>query len=397
MMDMENCRTKRLYYEDSHKIYFTGKVLECSPSPKDGKTWEVILDRTAFYPEGGGQPADHGTLGGIPVIDVREKDGDVLHITTAPLETGIQAEGCVDWNRRLSLMQQHTGEHILSGLVHKLYGYENVGFHMGADGVTVDFNGEISPKDIPRLERLSNQAIWADLPVSADYPPAETLNRMHYRSKKELTGPVRIVTIKDTDVCACCGVHTRSTGEVGALKIVSCQKHKGGVRLTLQMGMGALEHYGQLLESVTQISNLLSAKQPEVSQAVERLQEEAFSLRQKLSSARREAFENKAAALPDGRQVLFLIESPGLTPLELRQYCTILCEKAKAAAIFSGDDSQGYKYAFGSSSIDIRPYGKALNTALQGRGGGASDLVQGSVTAAAGKIQEFFQNLKIEV
>lgn len=392
-MDIANSKTQRLYYEDSHMVSFTAHVLSCQPSPKLKDSWEITLDRTAFYPEGGGQLADHGTLSGIPITDVRERDGEILHIASAPLPEGQPVEGMVDWPRRLLLMQQHTGEHILSGIVHKLYGYENVGFHMGADGVTVDFDGEIAPADIPKLERLANQAIWADLPVTADWPPEEQRAQMSYRSKKELTGPVRLVTVEDTDVCACCGVHTRRTGEVGALKIVSCQKHKGGVRLTLQIGGSALEHYGQLLESVAKISSLLSAKQPEVAQAVERLQEETVSLRQRLSSARRELFEARADALPQGQEVLCMVEGPGLTPVELRQYCTRLCEKAKAAALFSGDDSQGYKYALGSLSQDIRPCGKRLNEALQGRGGGAADCVQGSVSASGEQIREFFAQL----
>ena len=392
-MDIANSKTQRLYYEDSHMVSFTARVLSCQPSPKVKDCWEVVLDRTAFYPEGGGQLADHGILGGVPVADVRERDGEVCHITSAPLEEDREVEGNVDWPRRLLLMQQHTGEHILSGIVHKLYGYENVGFHMGADGVTVDFDGEIAPADLPKLERLANQAIWADLPVTADWPPEEERSQMSYRSKKELTWPVRLVTVEDTDVCACCGVHTRRTGEVGALKIVSCQKHKGGVRLTLQIGSSALEHYGQLLDSVTKISNLLSAKQPEVAQAVERLQEETISLRQGLSAARRELFEAKAEALPEGRETLCMVEGPGLTPVELRQYCARLCEKAKAAAIFSGDDSQGYKYAFGSLSADSRPYGRQLNEALRGRGGGAADCVQGSVSASGEQIRDFFARL----
>ncbi len=395
-MDMSNSKTTRLYYEDSHRISFAAEILDCRPSEKEKGVWEVTLDQTAFYPEGGGQLADHGILGGAKVVHVMEKDGEVLHITESPLEKGSLVEGTVDWSRRLSLMQQHTGEHILSGIVHKLYGYENVGFHMGAEGVTVDFDGEISPGDMPKLERLANQAIWANLPVCAAYPSEEERERMAYRSKKELTGLVRIVSIEDIDQCACCGVHVRRTGEVGALKIVSCQKHKGGVRLGLQIGGGALEHYGRLLDSVAQISNLLSAKQGEVAQAVERLQEEAVSLRQKLAASRREAFEAKAASLPEGQQVLCLMEGPGLTPVELRQYCTSLFGRAKAAAVFSGDDAQGYKYAFGSGLLDIRPYGKQLNIALQGRGGGGADCVQGSVSASRAKIGEFFQNLSID-
>lgn len=390
-MQLQENGPERLYYLDQYVKRFTAKVKTCE---KTDKGFQVTLDRTGFYPEGGGQLCDFGTLGGVPLLDVREKDGEIFHLLKASLEIGSEVEGVIDWSRRLLLMQQHTGEHILSGIVHERYGFENVGFHMGSDAVTVDFNGEIPVEELAEIERLTNQAVWENLPVQVEYPAPEKLEVMSYRSKKALTGQVRIVTIPGYDVCACCGTHVRFTGEVGLVKIISSQKYKGGIRLTLLMGQKALVHYGKLLESVAGISVLLSAKQTEILQAVERLSAETVSLRQQLSLFRRDSFFGKLQA-SEYKDVLLFIEASGLSPVELRQFCVAACEKSKIAAVFSGDDQSGYKYAFGSTRMDIRPLGKLLNGALSGRGGGAPDLVQGSVTASAEQIKDYFQTLEI--
>lgn len=381
---------ERLYYHDEYVKTFTAHVLSCEETDKG---FRITLDRTAFYPEGGGQPCDHGTLGGAQVIDVREKGGEIYHLCKTPLEVGSEVEGVIDWERRLYLMQQHTGEHIFSGIIHAKYGYENVGFHMGTDAVTVDFNGDIPVEELPEIERLTNTVIWENIPVQVTYPTPEELETIEYRSKKALTGQVRIVTVPGSDVCACCGTHVRYTGEVGLVKIIASQKYKGGIRISLQMGMRAVEHYHKLLESVSGISQLLAAKQGEVLQAVERLTEEAGSLRQQLSALRKESFLNK---LQDcAGDVLLFIEAAGLTPSELSQFCMAACEKGKVAAVFSGDDASGYKYAYGSVQTDIRPLGKALNTALDGRGGGSAALVQGGVRANAEAIRAYFQALEV--
>lgn len=391
-MQLQENGPERLYYQNEYIKHFTARILTCE---KTDKGFLVTLDRTGFYPEGGGQPCDFGTLGGAEVIDVREKEGEIFHLLKSPLEPGSEAEGVIDWPRRLVLMQQHTGEHILSGIVHKKYGFENVGFHMGADAVTVDFDGEIPDAELPELERLTNLAVWENLPVQVGYPSREELDAMAYRSKKALSGQVRIVTVPGYDVCACCGTHVRFTGEVGLVKILSSQKHKGGVRLTLLMGQKAVAHYGRLLESVSGISALLSAKQGEVLEAVQRLSAEAASLRQQLSDLRKDGFFSRLRAAEPEKVLLFL-EAPGLTPVELRQFCLAACEKSEIAAVFSGDDQNGYKYALGSARMDVRPLGKKLNAALNGRGGGAADLVQGSAAADAETIRTYFRTLLAE-
>ena len=156
--------TEKLYYEDSHLFDFSAKVLKCEQA---GEIWKTVLDRTAFFPEGGGQPADTGSIGPARVLDVHERAGVIEHTTDAPLAVGAQVEGCVDHARRLSMTQQHSGEHMFSGLVCRLFGYDNVGFHIGSDAVTMDFNGPLTEEDVLRVERLVNEAIWADKPIKA--------------------------------------------------------------------------------------------------------------------------------------------------------------------------------------------------------------------------------------
>ena len=297
--------TQRLYYEDAYLQKFTATVTGCE-AQKDGFT--VTLDRTAFYPEGGGQPADHGILGDAKVLDVQEQGGRLLHTTDRPLEVGTTVEGIIDWPRRFLFMQQHTGEHIVSGITHRLFQWNNVGFHMGAQAVTVDFNGELTTDQIAQVEHLANQAVYENLPVQAEWPSKEELEQIDYRSKKELAGEVRIVTIPGYDCCACCGLHTAQTGEVGAIKVVAMQRYKGGVRVTLQFGSRALADYDEKLKSVTDISVLLSAKPEEVVGAVERLLSERDHLRQQVYQLQQEIFAQKVAAVPEGQERVCFFE-----------------------------------------------------------------------------------------
>ena len=207
--------TRKLYYEDVYQKEFTAEVLECRETDRG---YEVVLDQTAFYPEGGGQPCDLGTLNGISVVDVQEKGSEIVHYTEKPLETGSKVTGKIDWARRFDLMQQHSGEHIVSGLVHEAYGYDNVGFHMSSDVITVDFSGVLTETQLAEIEAETNQKIWENTPVEIFYPPKEELEKLSYRSKKELTGQVRLVRFPGSDLCACCGTHVTHTGEIGAVK-----------------------------------------------------------------------------------------------------------------------------------------------------------------------------------
>ena len=220
--------TEKLYYEDGKQLSFRARVLECREAEGG---WDIVLDRTAFYPEGGGQPCDLGALEGQDVLDVQEAEGVIFHRLARPLLPGTEVKGRVDGARRFDYTQQHSADHILSGMIHRRYGYDNVGFHMGQDSTFIDFNGLLEESDLEMMEQVANEAVWMDLPVEASWPAAEELAKLDYRSKKALEGPVRIVTIPGVDVCACCGTHARRTGEVGLLKILSCAKLRGGVRV----------------------------------------------------------------------------------------------------------------------------------------------------------------------
>ena len=247
--------TKKLYYEDSFLFQFDACVLACELK---GDVWAVVLDRTAFYPEGGGQPADTGTLGEARVLDVHEAGGSIAHTTDAPLPVGMRVEGRVDARRRLDHMQQHTGEHILSGLLHSLYGADNVGFHIGPDTVRMDMSLELTAQQLADAELAANQVVWQDVPVQCAWPGPEQLADAEYRSKKVLDGPVRLVTVPGADCCACCGTHLYTTGQVGAIKILSSQNYKGGVRLTVACGGRALADHAQKCTAAAEISAALS-------------------------------------------------------------------------------------------------------------------------------------------
>jgi alanyl-tRNA synthetase len=263
---------KKLYYERPYVKSFEAKVLECRPG-KDGM-FLIILDQTAFYPEGGGQPSDRGTLGEVSVLDVREKSEEILHLTDKPLKEGSVVTGVIDWDRRFIHMQNHTGEHLLSGIVHKHYGFENVGFHMGKDEVTVDFDGVLTKEQLEKAEAEANDKIWQNVPVLESFPSKEELSNMDYRSKKELTGQVRIVEIPGGDICACCGTHVMKTGEIGILKVTGMKKYKGGVRVSMLCGKMAFMDYKKKQTSVSGISTLLSVKEAQVLDGVTKLKAE---------------------------------------------------------------------------------------------------------------------------
>ena len=379
--------TKRLYYEDVYKKEFTAKVLECREAKKG---FHIILDESAFYPEGGGQPSDTGALNGVKVLHVSEKGEEIIHELEAPLEEGVLAEGVIDWKKRYDNMQQHTGEHIFSGLVHKHFGYDNVGFHMGTDEVTVDFNGVLTQEQLDELEDEANQLIYDNVPVKVFYPSKEELEELDYRSKKELTGLVRIVEIPGGDICACCGIHVETTGEVGLIKLRTMINYKGGVRISMLCGRRALMDYRERLKDEIRISNLLSAKLALVPDAVEKMKNESQEKDLALGRLWQQLLEKKTESYPESTEVLAVFEE-GLLPVQLRQLATMLYEKGKGkiVGVFSGnEDEQVYQYALGSSQADMRKLSKAMNGALNGRGGGSNLMAQGTFKAAESAIRE---------
>lgn len=384
--------TEKLFYQDSHLFSFDAVVLEC----REEKTgYSVVLDRTAFFPEGGGQLADTGTLGGVRVLDVHERGGEIRHFTAAPLPVGERVTGQLDAEQRLRRMQNHSGEHILSGLVHGAFGYDNVGFHMGAECMIIDFSGELSWEELMELETRANGIIRADLPLHIWFPGEEELKTLAYRSKLELTENVRIVEIPGVDRCACCAPHVSRTGEVGVLKILDSQRHRGGQRVSVVCGLDALEDYRARQESVTEISRALSAKRGEVVSAVRRLLQEQQSMKEKADALSLALIRYMAEAEGEtGGNIL--VFSDALGEIAQRELVNLLMDKAGGfAAVFCGSDRDGWRYVIGSRHVDLRRGARTINELIEGRGGGTAQMIQGSARAARSAVEDKLRTLSV--
>ena len=378
----------RLYYQTPYVKSFMCTIEQCEESGKG--TWLAVLNQTGFYPEGGGQPFDTGTLNGVAVLSVHERGDVIIHELAAPLEPGTLAEGIIDWQKRYDNMQQHTGEHILSGLVHRRFGYDNVGFHMGSEEVTVDFNGPITPEQLDQLENEANQAVYDNVPVKVLYPDKEELDSLDYRSKKELTGQVRLVRFPGSDLCACCGTHVTHTGEIGAVKILTVENFHEGIRLTMICGKRVMDYLNMVNDQNRQVSMKLSAKIGETAAAVTRLQDENFRLKGQVNHMFDELCTVEAKNWEGAGSVLLFHE--GLEADQVRRMADAVMQKCSGCcAVFSANGDGSYKYAIGEQNGDLRQFTKEMNAALNGRGGGKPFFVQGSVKASEDEIRQFFK------
>jgi len=378
--------TRKLYYEDSHLRQFDAVVTGCEET-KEG--YLITLDATAFYPEGGGQACDLGKLGSANVLDVREDGEEVIHLCDAPLTVGQQVQGVIDWQRRFDQMQQHSGEHILSGLIHKAFGYHNVGFHVGKEAMEVDFDGPIPAEDLAQLELQANEAIWQDLQLKCWYPEQEELPQIPYRSKKEIPWPVRIVEVPGYDTCACCGVHVKYSGEIGMIKILSCIKFHQGVRLEMLCGKRAFDYMCAVYDQNRQVSQLLSAKRLETGSAAGQLTQQLSREKFRSAALEKRLFTGIAKSYVNHIDVVHFED--GLTPGSVRELADAIAEVCGGvAAVFSGNDMDGYSVCMISKTGDVRELGKAMNEALNGRGGGKPGAFQGSVKATRTQIESFF-------
>ena len=375
----------KLYYDSAYIKEFEAQVLSCQEGKKG---WEITLSATAFYPEGGGQPADTGLLGNVRVTDVHEKDGQVVHYTDGPLPVGEMVRGVIDWDRRFQHMQEHSGEHLVSGLIHQRFGYDNVGFHMGTDEVTIDFNGVLEWEDLMAIEEKANGMIWENLEISAVYPEKDELDAMEYRSKKELTGAVRIVSIPGGDVCACCGTHVERTGEIGLVKFLSMIHYKGGVRISLLCGKRAVEDYERKRDQVQKISVLLSARPGEIARAVEKLKEDEAKLQEKLVAAYDKLIASEVRDIKEGDGDIFILE-PDFEAIQLRHLVNRLLEEKKGRTVLAlGGAAEGsFLYVLGSREGDMRRLSRELNGLLNGRGGGSAQMAQGTFFATKDQLQ----------
>lgn len=376
-------KTEQIYYEQPYLSAFDAQVLSCEKT--DGG-FAVVLDRTAFYPEGGGQPCDLGTIGGARVLDVQTKGEEIVHLCDAPVEGKIH--GQIDWERRFDLMQQHSGEHIVSGLIHQKYGYDNVGFHMGADVVTIDFDGMIDADGLSQIENAANAAVWADLATEIFCPDADTLKTLPYRSKKELSGWVRLVRYPGIDLCACCGTHVSRTGEIGLIKLLSCVKFHEGVRIELVCGKRAFTYLSAVLAQNKLVSKLLSAKPLQTAQEVQRTLDELGRVKYRMNGLQEALFRQKAADCAGAKRVILFEEA--LDAEGVRKLCGLCMEKTDGlCAVFSGEEGS-YKYCIGQANGDVRALVKHFNESLSGRGGGKPPMAQGSVSANRAQIEDFF-------
>ncbi len=377
--------TKKLYYDDPFLREFDARVISCEET-KGG--FAVVLDRTAFYPEGGGQPADHGTLGGARVLDVHEKGGVITHLCDAALAADTEAHGALDWERRFDHMQQHSGEHICSGLICARYGCDNVGFHMGADTVTIDFNAEIAWDELMELERRANRYIYEDHAIDIKFYRGHELDAVEYRSKKPLDGDVRIVSFPGADCCACCGTHVASSGQVGIVKFLSCQKFRDGVRIELLCGARAYRYLAAVWEQDLHIAQSLSVKPEESAAAVDRLETELEAAKQRAAKLEGQIFAQIAARLTDQGDVLLCEDE--LSTDGVRRLCDAVMNTCGGrCAVFAGRDG-AWKYAVGEKDGDLRELVKSLNAALHGRGGGKPFFAQGSAACTKDEIEAFF-------
>lgn len=371
--------TERLFDHDVHLMDFTAHVISCEE--KNGQ-YLVVLDRTAFFPEGGGQGADHGTLGTAQVLDVHESHGVITHTLDQPLTAGEAVDGHVAWERRLSMMQQHSGEHIFTGIIHGKYGYDNVGFHIGTDAVTVDFNGPLTLEQVREAERLANEVIWRNTPIRAWFPSKEELDALDYRSKKAIEGDLRIVRVEGVDTCACCGTHVETAGSVGQIKVINMMNYKGGVRVFILCGMRALDAMNTQLDENRAVSQALSAKPGSLKDAVARLMTERDQLKARCAELGMLAFT--AAAQAETGDIRIVVGDM-LSPAQVRDAATKLAQNARCGLVLipKGD---GWSYALCACTEDARPAAKALNERFGGKGGGPREMVQGMLNG--GTVEE---------
>ncbi|MGN0428066.1 MAG: alanyl-tRNA editing protein [Agathobacter sp.] len=390
----ENKETLRLYDADAYAVEFDATVVSCETVTKNEKNvYQVILDQTLFFPEEGGQSPDMGTIDGVEVVDVQIKKNIITHTLTKPLSVGQKVHGKIDWTHRFYNMQQHSAEHIFSGLVHSRFGYNNVGFHLSDQIVTMDFDGVLTPEEISDIEYAVNEAITKNIEVKVSFPSKEELAKIEYRSKIEIEGQVRIVEIPGYDICACCAPHVRRTGEIGMLKVMSVQNYKGGVRISVLSGFRALLAFREKAQIITELMNLLTCGQENLVENISKQKTVNQSLKSQLVNAKQALMEYKLKELPKDLKQVLLFEKD-LDSNGARNAVNKLVENYDGlCGVFCGDDAGGYSYVIGSKTMDCKEIANLLREKLSARGGGSPAMIQGSVTATEEQIKNVLEFL----
>ena len=402
---MSMTETIKLYDRDAYATEFEADIISCEPNKADDKRFDIILNQTLFFPEEGGQSPDMGILAGYRVVDVQIKNGVITHTVDtsagdccdvekkAELAAGVHVQGKIDWQHRFYNMQQHSGEHIFSGIVHRRFGFENVGFHLSDSVVTMDFSGVISPEDIAEVEHEVNVAISKNIPIEVTYPSRDELAQLEYRSKIEIEGQVRIVTVPGYDVCACCAPHVKRTGEIGMLKVMNYQNYKGGVRVSILCGFRALEAFRQKCDIISELMGIFTTNQEALVDNVTKLKAVNQSLKSELGTAKSALLDYKVAELPTDTDNAVLFEG-GIDTNTARNCVNALVEKYSGfSAFFMGNDEEGYSFIIGSKNADCNTVAAALRNKLGARGGGKPVMVQGSVKAVKSEIEEVLKEV----
>lgn len=381
--------TEKLYYTDAYIKEFEATVLNFTEL--DGK-YAVILDRTAFFPEEGGQSADTGFIGIAKVLDVREKDGNILHFVDSLLEIGASYYCKIDFSDRFEKMQCHTAEHIISGAINRLFSLDNVGFHLGKYEVTMDVNGYLTREQLDEVELIANRAVFDNVPVKTYFPSSDELSALNYRSKLDLTENVRLVEIVGYDLCACCAPHVSYTGEIGLIKILDFEKHRGGTRINIAAGYRALYDYREKYSNVLKASALFSEPQPTVAVAAESFLRSYEELKAKLKAARLNNARLEAELIPctEGNLVCHY---PEMTSDEMREVANLAKSKVTGVLVILTGVDGDYKYIMTSENVDLSKIYKQINASLLGRGGGRDNMIQGSFSANLESIKEYFAKL----
>ena len=396
MRDASTVKTHKVYYDDAYAREFVGHVvsaqLQMKEAAEDGGTalLDVVLDQTAFFPEEGGQSADTGTLAGFPVRDVQIEGGEIHHFVDDIFAEGAAVRGVLDWKRRFSNMQQHSGEHIFSGLVHRHFGLDNVGFHLSDREVTLDFNGVLTMEQLLAIEHEANEAVAEDVPSIITFPTKEEFDRSPCRSKLELTDNIRVVIFPGYDMCACCAPHVRHAGEIGLIKVTGVISWRGGVRVSIVCGSRALGLFDREHEIVTEAANFLTTSADNICPQLRKMKDEIRRLRAEMKDMSAGLLAAKLQAVPvDAENVLLFTEDADKKAV--RDAVTSLAENHSGyCGIFTGNDADGYSFVIGSRTKDSREAMKKMTDGLHARGGGKPDMVQGSVRAAEEEIRRLF-------
>lgn len=379
--------TKKIYDYKSNEFEFEAIVEKCEKNDKGN--FEIVLDKTAFFPGGGGQEADTGEINSNKLIDIYEKNNEIYHVLSCGFSVGEKVKGKLNGEKRLKNMQSHSAEHIVSGIIHNLYGYENVGFHMGSDCVTMDVDGRLHDEDLKKIEMLSNEAIWKNIAFKVYYPNPQELSKIEYRSKLDLKENVRIVEIEGYDKCACCAPHVEYSGQIGVIKLLDLAYINNKTRIRMLGGHYAVKDYFEKSQCVHKISVLLSANKNDVYKSVEKLYNDFENKKYEYVGLKRQLFDIKYKNIVNDKNIIVFEENCDMN--ELIYILNLLKENNSGiCGVFCGDDIKGYNYAVGSNTVDINDVKEEFLKSLNAKGGGTSQLIQGFCKTYKKNIDNFF-------